>query len=127
MANSVNTSINVSINGDTSDISANIAKLFGEFSNIQSELNIALNDPLNTSINKVNELENRFYSAEDALKGFGGDYFNQSTVFLNNFRDEFEALKISIAKGEIKNEFDAINGLLESEVLLLSSNKDQAD
>lgn len=111
---SSNIDINLKIKGDARDLETEFQKIVSEFRVIKTQLEDAINNPLSTSIEKVNEIRDGFYSAAEGLKNLGGDYLKNSATSLADIANKLDTINttdISI----INKQFTELQAILEAD------------
>lgn len=111
---SSNININLKINGDARDLETEFQKIVSEFRIIRTQLEDAINNPLSTSIEKVNEIRDGFYSAAEGLKNLGGDYLKNSATSLADTANKLDTIN-NADINNINRQFTELQAILEAD------------
>ena len=126
MANEVSTKINIQIAGDARELDAEFNKICSEFGDIKKQLDNAFNEPLSTSINKINEIKDRFNKASEELKNLGGDYLENSKNTLNEMSMKLQELGKQANIDSINKQFTELLSILDADNIKLVNTGDVA-
>mgnify|MGYP002774891494 CR=1 FL=1 len=126
MANEVSTKINIQIVGDARDLDAEFRKICLEFGDIKKQLDDAFNKPLSTSIDKINELKDRFNKASTEIKNLGGDYLENSKNTLNEMSMKLQELGKQANIDSINKQFTELLSILDTDNIKLANTGEAA-
>ena len=117
----VSSNINLRINGDARELESEFQKIASELKDTKKQLEDAINNPLSTSVKKVDELRDKFYTASEGLKNLGENYLSGSLNFLTDMSIKLDSLGNNASINNISKQFFELQTILNSDNTILAS------